>query len=481
MLPLQTVLNRRSALALGLASCFGLPGLAQAQGVNLLSAADLAHAELLRERGLKSPVAYSLVESLVTEVGARPAGSANDARAVQWAVDNAKRLGLAQVRAESLPLLVWQRGPASAELLAPHARPLVITALGNSVGTAGNGLEAELVYYADIAALKADSSDRARGRVVFIDQKTERTRDGSGYGTAVLARFAGAVEASRRGAVAVAIRSIGTDRDRIAHTGAMRYDPQVAAIPALAVSIPDAELIARLQLRGQAMKLRLNLQSTSSVAATTHNVIAEVPGTDLAQEIVLLGAHLDSWDLGAGAIDDGAGVGIALGVAKTLLDAGVRPRRTVRIVLFANEENGFDGANAYAEKYQGVLHQMVAESDFGAGAVWRFRSRVRDEALPIAAQIGRALAPLGVASEGNQGSPGPDAGVLMRKRSWPAMDLTQDGSRYFDVHHTENDTLDKVDPVTLAQNVAAWSVVAWLAAQSPVAFGPINLRPAGQS
>jgi carboxypeptidase Q len=474
-------MNRRQVAAwlaaLGGSASLQAQPAAPASSVPAFSAEDLAHAQALREQGLRDTRAYALVESLVTEVGARSAGSPNDARAVQWALAQFKQLGLANARADAVPLRVWQRGPAQAQLTAPYPHPLVMIALGNSVGTPPGGLQAELAYYPDLQALKADASERPRGRLVFIDEKTERTRDGSGYGRAVLARSAGAVEAARRGAVAVAIRSIGTDRDRIAHTGAMRYDPQVAQIPAFAVSVPDADLIARLHARGQVPRVQVSLQSQGGVAATTHNVIAEVPGTDLADQVVLMGAHLDSWDVGQGALDDGAGVAIVTAAARLLLDAGRRPRRTVRVVLFGNEENGFDGANAYGERYKGVVHQLIGESDFGAGRIWRLRSRVKPEALPLVAAMGRVLAPLDVEAasgdELNQGSPGPDAGVLMRRHGWPAIALTQDGTNYFDVHHTENDTLDKIDARMLPQNVASWAVVAWLAAQAPVDFGPL--------
>ena len=465
--------RRRLLAALGSISLASLPSLAWSSPAPpaIYSEADIAYAQRLRDAGLKSGLAYTLVESLTTEVGARPAGSANDALAVAWAQAAMRQLGLSNVRAEPVPLSVWQRGPLNAQLLAPHAHPLVATALGNSVSTPPGGLEAEVAYYADLAALRADTSERARGKLVFIDEKTERSRDGSGYGRAVLARSAGAVEAARRGAVAVAIRSIGTDRDRLAHTGALRYDPLVAQIPAMAVSVPDADLIARLHARGQPMRLKLMLQAASGVAAITHNVIGEVPGTDLASEVVLIGAHLDSWDMGQGAQDDGVGVGIVMAAAKLLLDGGKMPRRTVRVVLFGNEENGFDGARAYSERYREVPHQLVGESDFGAGRIWRLRSRVAVAALPAVAAIAEVLAPLGIAADGNPGSPGPDAGVLMRARRWPGIELTQDGTHYFDVHHTENDTLDKIDPTTLPQNTAAWAAVAWLAAQSPIGFG----------
>jgi carboxypeptidase Q len=348
----------------------------------------------------------------------------------------------------------------------------VMAALGNSVGTPPEGLEAEIAWYPDLAALRADTTDKAKGRIVFLDQKTDRTKDGSGYGRAVGARFSGAVEAAKRGALALAIRSIGTDRDRVAHTGAMGYDIAVPRIPAFAVSVPDAELITRLVARGGTPKLAVNFETKSDVDATTHNVIAEVPGTDLAGEIVLIGAHLDSWDLGQGAVDDGAGIAIVSAAAALIQRAGRKPRRTIRVVLFGNEENGFDGARGYGDRHGSAVHQLVAESDFGAGRIWRFASRVQADALPLADAIGAQLAPLGIERGNNAAGPGPDAAVLMRRHKWPAVQLHQDGTNYFDVHHTENDVLEKVDPAPLPQNVAAWAVTAWLAAQSPLPFGP---------
>jgi carboxypeptidase Q len=429
----------------------------------------------LREACLRDTQAFELLKSLVTDVGARPAGSAQDKKAVQWALARAQALGLAAVRAEPVVLKTWKRGLAQARITAPHEHPLVMMALGNSIGAGSNGIEAEVAYYADFAALKADTSDRALGRIVFIDQKTERSRDGRGYGQAVLARIAGAVEAARRDAVAVAIRSIGTANDRFAHTGAMRYDPQVRQIPAFAVSAPDATLIARLATQGP-LRLQVFLQTQTDVQGESANVIAEVPGGDLADQIVLLSAHLDSWDVGQGAQDDAVGVGIVLAAAHHIQALGLKPRRTIRVALFANEENGFDGANAYAERYANTVHQLVSESDFGAGRVWRLRTRVRPAALPSVEALATALAPLDIerpATGANEGSPGPDAGVLMRRHKWPAIELTQDGTNYFDIHHTDNDTIDKIDPATLPQNVAAWAITAWWAAHLDEPLGPL--------
>lgn len=449
-----------------------------AQSQPLWTESDLRQAVALRDAAPADNLAYQIVDSLVTEVGSRPAGSAADPRAVEWALSKLKHLGFSNVRADPVAVKAWRPGPVSVDITAPFAHRLVASALGNSVGTPAGGLEAELAYYPDLATLKADTSDRAQGRIVFINQKTERSRDGSGYGSAVMARVAGAVEAARRGAVAVAIRSIGTDRDRLAHTGGMRYDPQLRQVPALAVSVPDADLIERLQRYGRPVMMRLNVQTETELDATSHNVIAEVPGTDLADEIVMLGAHLDSWHLGQGAIDDGVGVGIVCAAAKRLLDSGKPLRRTVRVVLFANEENGLSGAAAYADQYKSVPHQLLGESDFGAGKVWRMRSKVSADAVPALQQMTRILAPLGIEAGDNNGSPAPDAGLIVRRNNWPSIELTQDGSDYFDWHHTDNDTLDKIDPATLPQNVAAWAVVAWLAAQSTLRFGAPPAAPA---
>ena len=466
-----------AAAAAGLGSLSGCtsPALPSAASMDTgaLSAADLAHAALLRDRALTERRALALVRSLTREVGARPAGSPGDAKAVAWALAQCQALGLQAVRAEPMPLRIWQRGPASAEITAPERHGLVMTALGNSVGTPPGGIEAEIAHYPNFAALKADTSDRARGRIAFVDERTERHRDGAGYGRAVPARFGSAAEAARRGALAVVIRSIGTSSgdgaERVAHTGAMRYDDAVAAIPALAVSVADADRITRLQAAGP-VRLRLQVDNRIGVDATTHNVIAEVPGTDLADEVVLISAHLDSWDVGEGAVDDGAGVAVVLAAAGLIGAAGRAPRRTVRVVLFGNEENGFDGALAYGNRYKSQRHQLVGESDFGAGAIHALRSRVDAASRPAFEAMAQILAPLGVPLTDNNASPGPDAAVLMRRHRWPAVSLSQDGSHYFDVHHTAHDTFERMDGSALPQNVACWAVVAWLAAQAPMGF-----------
>ncbi|MBL8306797.1 MAG: M20/M25/M40 family metallo-hydrolase [Rubrivivax sp.] len=468
-------MKRRDVLgAAALLAC----GTSRAQTAPAFAAEDLQHAELLRAAGLQDTQAWAFVKELCDTIGPRPAGSDNERQAAAWAQARLTALGLANARTEPTPMKAWVRGPASATLVAPVTEPLVMAALGNSIAAPPAGIEAEIAWYTDFAALKADTTERAKGRIVFIDQKMARARDGSGYGPAVAARSQGAVEAARRGALAVGIRSIGTDHERIAHTGAMRYEIGVPRIPAFAVSVPDADRLAALHAAGKTLRLQLKLDAKSDVETTTQNVIAEVPGTDLADEIVLVSGHLDSWDLGRGAVDDGAGCAIVSAAAALIARAGRRPRRTVRVVLFGNEENGFHGAMSYGDRYKAVVHQLVSESDFGAGRIWQMKSRVQPAALPLIEKMASLLAPLGVAwpeQGANEGGPGPDAALLMRRHKWPAIGLAQDGTAYFDVHHTVHDTLERIDPATLPQNVACWAVTAWLAAQAPLPFGPAPL------
>ena len=494
------------------------------------SARDPSQAHELMRQAQGSDTAWRLLNELAVGIGARPAGSEGDRRAVAWAQRALRDLGLQNVHTQAINLNVWQRGPGSARLLgappqggsgAQGPRDLVMAALGNSISTSDGGLQAEVAWYPSLAALMEEPADparsRANGRIVFIDQKTERARDGSGYGRSVGARLNGPVEAARRGAVAFGLRSVGTsggrapegaptnaqrDAQRIAHTGATRYDLRVRPIPAFAVSVPDADVIAARVAQGEVLSLQLKMDNRSDVPAVTHNVIGEIPGTDLAQEVVMIGAHLDSWDLGQGAVDDGAGVAIVSAAAGLIAQAAglsadlggaradarppvaarasagwtpARPRRTIRVVLFANEENGFDGAVAYGKAYAHVPHQLVAESDFGGGRIYRLSSRVQTAALPLVAQMAELLKPLGVEPGDNNGNPGPDAAFLMRNHRWPGMALSQDGTRYFDVHHTERDTIDQVDPADLQQNVAAWAATAWLTAQAPLSFSPVPL------
>ena len=430
-------------------------------------------AEALMAKGLVSDVGYRVVEDLTTEVGARLAGSEAEARARDWAVAKLQDLGFAAVRVEPFRIPFWARTFEAASIVAPYPQDLMVTALGNSVGTEEGGVTGEVVRFETLDDLLETPVDGGlEGKVVFVDEAMTRTQDGSGYGQAVRKRSGAAQAAGERGAVAALIRSVGTDRHRFPHTGNMRYGEVATRVPTAALSFPDAEQLARAMARGP-VTVNLDLGVTTRDSVPSGNVIAEIPGQT--EEIVLIGAHLDSWDLGTGAVDDGAGVGIVTGAAKLILDhvaeTGERPLRTVRVVLFGAEEVGLLGAFAYAEAHADELGQHVvgAESDFGAGRIWQLQTRFGADRLAYGDQMARVMAPMGVARGNNEASGGPDMTPL-RAAGVPVVTLKQDGWDYFDLHHTGDDTLDKIDPDDVAQNVAAYAAFAWMAANAPEGF-----------
>lgn len=444
-----------------------------------LDAGDIAAAEGLRERAMRGSEAWNVVESLTTEVGPRLAGTPADAKAVEWAKAKMKAMGFDKVYLEPVTFPVWLRHHERAEVLAPYPQPLVITALGGSVGTGEAPIDAEVVAFANLDALKAAPEGSLDGKIAVITNRMVRFKDGRGYGPAVGARSQGAVEAARKGAVALLIRSIGTSSDRFAHTGTMRYVADVPRIPAAALSNPDADLIEHMVARGKPVRLRLDIGAETVADYTSHNVIGEIRGRDLPGEVVTIGGHLDSWDLGTGAIDDGAGIGITFAAGALIGQLERAPRRTVRVIAYANEEQGLYGGKAYAEARAAADeigdHQLGAESDFGAGRVYALRAGVDPAAWPVVEKIGQVLAPLGIATERKGGSPGPDVGPIVAKGA-PWAQLAQDGIDYFDYHHTANDTLDKIDPRALDQQVAAYAVLAYLAAETDVDFGTLPVR-----
>lgn len=435
-------------------------------------------AELLRERALADGRAHELLGSLTSEVGPRLAGTPGDAAAVAWARATLERLGFERVRAEPVPVPRWDRGTLELEIAGPAPIPLAGTMLGGSVGTGEEGITARVVRVASLDALDTLPRDAVRGAIVYIADRMERSVEGDGYRAAVEKRVHGASRAGALGAAAVIIRSAGTDRTRFPHTGGMRYDDDAPEIPAVAVSNPDADLLDRRAAAGIETVVRLRSTARRLGSAVSANVIGEIPGRESPDEIVLLGAHLDSWDVGTGAQDDGAGVVIVTMAATLIAELDVRPRRTLRVVLFANEEFGLDGARAYAVEHEDEIgrHVVALEADLGAGRVWEFSSRVDPGALPLVDAIAARLEPLGIVRGDNEGWGGADIGVL-RERGVPVLQPRQDASPYFDVHHTDNDTLAMVDPALLRQNVAAFAVAAWIAAADERDFGRLPPEP----
>ena len=434
-----------------------------------------AAAARLHEQALAGTRAYEIARSLTMEVGPRPAGSKGYDAAVEWGLRKMKELGFRNVHAEKTTVPHWVRGEESGEIVAPYPQPVHLAALGGSIGTAAAGIEAPVIEVPSLDAVSRLDPAQVKGKIVFYNVRMRRTKDIAGYGEAVPVRGGGAAAAAKLGAVAVLIRSIGTDHNRTPHTGAMRYQDGVEKIPAAALSNPDADLLDAEIASGKPVTFRLKLGAHAEPDVETASVVGEIPGRERPEEIVLLGAHLDSWDLGTGAIDDAAGCAILMETARRIAELPRKPRRTIRVVLFANEEFGTSGARSYAEAHKDELarHGMAGESDLGSGRVWRISSHVDPAKLPIVADLARLL---GVEQGGNTAGGGSDLGPMSPARV-PVISLAQDASEYFDDHHTANDTLDKIDPKDLDQNVAAWAAVAYAIAEMP---GDLGRAPAGE-
>ena len=416
-------------------------------------------AKQLRDRALASNHSWEIVESLVTEIGPRLAGTDADKRAVKWAQLLLEQLSFDTVWLEPVAFPIWQRHRERARVVEPFPQPLAITALGYSGSTDGE-ITAQVIGFPNLSALQQAAPETVAGKIVFINQPMLRHREVSAYIYAVPVRYVAGGAAKEKGAVAVLIRSIGTDSHRFPHTGVTTRSAN--PFPAAALSAPDADQLQRMLDRGRPVTLGLDISVSEQTGGRSWNVIAQLNGRDRPEEIVLIGAHLDSWDLGTGAVDDGAGVAITIAAAELIGQLPQRPRRSIRLVLFANEEQGIWGAKAYAKRHRDelVLHKFASESDFGAGPVWRFDTAnqwLLNTAMPI-------LQPLNIDRGQAARSGGPDIKPLL-EAGVPIFRLIQDGTDYFDYHHTADDTLDKIDADELRQNVAAWAVVSYLAAE----------------
>ena len=455
---------RTTLLAATLALLIAAP--LQAAQPTRIDAKALAQAANLRDAVLQDTTAWQVTESLTTEVGPRLAGSEADARAVEWARAKFKALGYDKVWTEPVTFPKWVRRSEAAQVLGAHAQPLRVAALG---GSAGGTVEAEVVRFADLAALEAVPDGSLAGRIAFVDYQMQRRQDGGDYRNGGGIRGRGPSLAIRKGAAGFLMRSAGTDTSRAPHTGNTRYEPGLTPIPAAALSTIDAAQLARLVALGPT-RVRLALDCGWDGEYTSQNVIGEITGSRRPQEVVLIGGHLDSWDYGTGAIDDAAGIGITMAVGALLKP--MRPARTIRVVAFANEEQGLWGGRAYADRHAGDVanHVIAAESDFGAGRIYGFDASARDLQPAALAQIQQVLAPLGIEWMPGKGDPESDIGPMaQRGMAWAW--LGHDGSGYFDLHHNAEDTLDKIDPKDLAQNTAAYAVFTWLAAQAEGGFG----------
>ena len=459
--PLRSTLLRL-LLALGLAS--------GAQAASLIPDDVRAQAESLRDRALEANDAYAIVESLTTEVGPRLAGTEAEARARDWSVARLAELGFEDVRVETFRMPTWVRGEETGRIVSPWPQPLRLTALGNSGSTGPEGMTAQIAYFESLDALERLPEGALEGKVAFVDHAMGKTQDGASYSYFGRVRFEGPRIAAERGAEAILIRSVGTHSHRFPHTGGTNFG-ETDPIPAAAVSPPDADQIRRIVERGEPLRVAMTVTPQQVGPRESGNVIADLTGTARPEEIVITGGHLDSWDQGTGAVDDGAGIAITTAAVKLIMDSGLRPERTIRLMHWGAEEVGLLGARAYAAAHAATIddHVTGSESDFGAERVYALSTgTLSAEGDELAREIAAILAPLGIALDpGGATSGGPDLSPL-NAAGMPVMRLAQDGRDYFDLHHTPDDTLDKIDPEALTQNVAAYAVFLWVLANSDV-------------
>lgn len=418
-------------------------------------------------------IAYDIVEGLTTEVGQRMPGTEAEARARDWGVKKLKSLGFSNVHIEEYQMPVWVRGIETAEVTAPFKQKLVLTALGNSAATPESGLEAQVIGFSTLQALIDAPDSMVRGKIVFVSHPMRATQDGSGYGAFGGARFVGPNIAAKKGAAAYLLRSLGTDNHRNPHTGVTRFEKGVAPIPCAALAIPDAENLQRMFFRSNGpVIVKLVLTPRQIGMQTSGNVVADVPGTDPNAGMIVIGGHLDSWDLGTGAIDDASGLAITTAAAKRIMD-DAKPRRTIRVVWWGSEEVGGFGADAYYEAHKNDKIVFAGESDFGADKIWAYAIKLPESAKALAEKIKTELGTMGILKKDTKVGGGADVGKIIENGAW-GIDLYQDGTRYFELHHTPDDTLDKIDPNALTQNVDAWEIVLRAIANAPDDLSPIK-------
>jgi hypothetical protein len=415
----------------------------------------------LRDKALTDTTAWNIVESLTSEIGPRPVGSPAYLHARDWAVAKLKALGFSDVHVETFPKPAWIRGAESAEIVGAHAQKLAVIGLGFSQPTPKGGIEAPVAVFGSYAEMLAQPPGALTGKIVLVNQPMTRTQDGTGYGTAVAVRY-GDGEAAMRGAVVYLVRSISTGSGRAPHTGTS--DGPGPHIPRAALGVPDADLVAALA-RYETVRIRLNLQSAINEKAMAFNISGEIKGRDKPDEEVVIGGHLDSWDPGTGAIDDGAGLAITTAAAKLIGDLPAHPHRTIRVVWWGSEETG-GSAEAYAKAHAGEAKKLVitGESDLGADRVYKV-------ALPRGVPgLEEIMAPLKVIVSPDPPRRGGSDIEGLQKAGVPILAVANDAARYFDYHHSADDTLAVVDPDGLKQNVAVWASLVYLIAETGIDF-----------
>lgn len=439
---------------------------------NLYSDETIAAMSRVQQAALQSDYAYKQAGYMANNIGPRLSGSAQAARSVEYVAAEMRKLGL-DVRLQKCMVPHWVRGEEHGELIefegmaAGTVQKVVLTALGGSIATPAEGMPGEIVVVKDFDELNALGRKGVEGKIVLFNNKFDREMQASGfggaaYGQAVQYRFAGAMAAARLGAIAVLVRSAGGSQNRLAHTGVMGYADGVTKIPGAAVSYEDAETIAWLAKAGK-VRIKLTMTPQTLPDVESYNVIADLKGSEKPDEIVIVSGHLDSWDLGTGAIDDASGVAMAMGVPAILKHLKIKPKRTIRFIAWMNEENGGRGSAAYfdAEKNNIANHFAAIEADLGASHPLGFQFAGKPEALPYFAAISKVLLSQGAGQTQLQGGGvGADTAPLTRV-GVPSFAPWFNQQTYFNYHHTAADTFDKIDPRQMAENASLVAVLAY--------------------
>lgn len=440
-------------------------------------AQDVRTAETLRDKALLDRTAWEITEDLTTTIGPRIVGSPAMERAKDWGAAKLKAMGFTNVKVEQFAKPSWTRGEESAWLVGPYPLKLNIVGLGRTIPTPPEGIEAEVALFHTYADLIAAPEGSLKGKIAVITQPMVRAQDGYGYGVAGVSRRAGPVEAAKRGAVALLIRSVSTSDSTVPHTGVTGFGPDVVTIPAAAMGVPEAEQLERLAKKGP-LRIKLKLASTSDANDVAWNISGEIKGSEKPDEVIVIGGHLDSWDVGTGALDDATGVAITTAAAKLIGELPRHPKRTIRVVMWGSEESG-GSSEAYVAAHKDELPKIVlaGESDTGADRIYSLKLPAGAQKHAIATTAGDVLAPLKIYVNRDPSAHGGSDIEGLEAAGVPSIELEQDASRYFDYHHTMDDTLNKVRPDELAQNVAAWASFLYLVADSDIDFRA--MKPAG--
>lgn len=411
------------------------------------------------DEAMADATAFETLTYFVDTFGHRLSGSESLENSIDWIVSEMKKDGLDNIHTQDVMVPHWIRGEEYATLLSPRKKDLPMLGLGGSVGTPGEGIEAEVLVVSSFEDLQ-EKADQAKGKIVLYDVPF------TSYGETVRYRISGAVEAAKVGAVASLIRSVGPYSMKTPHTGTSRYEDGVKKIPHAAITLEDSGLLHRMQNRGETIRVKLYMEAKTLPDVKSRNIVAEIRGSEKPEEIVVFGGHIDSWDVGQGVMDDAGGCFAAWEALLLMKKLGLRPKRTIRVVMWTNEENGLRGARKYREivKNNGSLenHVLAIESDSGVFEPRGFGFSGSDEAYEILKQVGALLEPIG-SGQVTKGGGGADIGPLMRE-GVPGMGLRVDGSRYFWYHHTPADTIDKLNAEDYNKCIATMAVMAYVAA-----------------